>query len=498
MRKKVIIIGAGVGGLATAIRLLSKGYDVKIYEKEDSVGGKANQLKANGFSFDLTASILMSPEIYKEIFTIADRDYRDYIEFNKVDPIYRAIFSDGNTYDFSCDIVELVKTLSSISTHDTHGYLRFISDVFEKYLVADEYFLEKTYRSLNDFFNPVSLIKALKLKTLSTPYDLISKYVENEKLRQFICFQSLYVGISPYNGPSIYTLVPAISQMYGLWQLIGGMYSYILALEKLMNELGGSIETDTNVDEIMFSGNSASGIKSNKGIEKADIVICNADFPYALKELVKDEKAKGKYTDEKLEEMKYSCSTFIIYFGLKKKYPQLQTHNLYIGEDFKENIEAAFKGYLPEKPSFYIYCPSRLDKDMAPAKKECISVTIRVPNLLSSNISWDDNTICLLREGVVNELCKIKGLEDFEENIEYESYLTPEDLLNRFNSYGGAAFGLSPSLMQTNYFRPHIKSPTVKNLYFVGSSVHPGPGVSIVLLSSRLVVEEILRDEKKK
>jgi phytoene desaturase len=168
---------------------------------------------------------------------------------------------------------------------------------------------------------------------------------------------------------------------------------------------------------------------------------------------------------------------------------------MYLGEDFKENIEWAFKGRLPEKPSIYMYCPTSIDETMAKEGNECLSIVVRVPNLLFNDIDWDEKTIQTLRQRVLNSIAKIDGLEDIEQNIVYESYLTPKDLLNNYNSYGGTAFGLSHTLTQTNYFRPHIKCPTVKNLYFVGSSVHPGTGVSIVLLGSSLVAGEILRDE---
>lgn len=272
------------------------------------------------------------------------------------------------------------------------------------------------------------------------------------------------------------------------------MYSFIEALEKLIYELGGTISKNTFIEEILIEDNKAVGVKSTLGIDKGDIVICNADFPYAIKELVKDKRNKGKYTDKKLSKMKYSCSTFIMYLGLRKKYPELSVHNIYVGQNFKENIDSAFLGKLPENPSLYIYCPSRIDHAMAKGNTESLNVTVRVPNMLFNNINWNDNTINLLRERIFNELSNIKGLEDLEKNIIYESYLTPKDLSTRFNSYGGTAFGLSPIITQTNYFRPHIKSDRIDNLYFVGSSVHPGTGVSIVLLSSKLAVEEILKD----
>lgn len=476
------------------MRLLSKGYSVKIYEKEQRLGGKVNLIETDDFRFDLTASILMTPKIYHEVFEYAGKNYQDYLEFLRVDPIYRANYSDGSRIDFSSDLTKLSNSLERISIEDYHGYLKFLTDVYKKYQIANKYFLQKSFIRAIDFFNPKTLSQALRLNTFSTSSKFISKYINSKKLQAYLAFQSLYVGISPFNGPNIYTLVPTISQIYGLWHIKGGMYSYIKALEKLILELGGTIETGVNVEEILISKGKAVGVKTNSKEEYGDIIICNADFPYAMNELIKDNQYKGKYTPKKIAKKKHSCSTFIMYLGLKKKYPQLHVHNMYFGDNFKENIECVFKGKLPSRPSFYIYSPSSIDETMSKKGYECLSIVVRVPNLLFDNVVWNEKTIHTMRKKVMDSIQKIRGLENLEENIVYESYLTPKDLLDRFNSYGGTAFGLSHTLTQTNYFRPHIKSPTVKNLYFVGSSIHPGTGVSIVLLGSKLVTEEVLKD----
>ncbi len=492
--KNVIIIGAGIGGLASAVRLLSRGYNVIIYEKESSIGGKVNILETKHFKFDLTASILMMPKEYKEIFSYANRDYKDYISLIKLDPIYRVFFSDKSKYDFSTDLTKLSEVLESFSKKDFHGYLKLLEEVYNKYNIAYENFLHKSFNKPQDFFNPKTLTKALEINTLTNTYHYISKYLNSDKLKNYISFQAMYVGISPFNGPNIYTLVPVTSQLYGIWYIKGGMYSFITALKKLIDELGGTIKTELPVEEIIFSGDKAAGVKSKEGVEKADIVVCNADFAYSMNNLIKYSKAKGDYTDKKLSNLKYSCSTFILYLGLKKKYPELSVHNIYIGEDFKANIEAPFKGMLSPNPSLYIYCPSRIDNSMAYGKKEALNVTLRVPNL-SFDIKWNTNTIKTIRDRIIRIISNLKGLEDIEDNILYESFFTPENLQSAFNCYYGNAFGISHTLSLTNYFRPHIKSPTVKNLYFTGGSIQPGTGVSMVLISSKNLVEDIIKYE---
>jgi len=493
MNKKVIIVGAGIGGLATALRLLSNGYDVEIYEKNKTIGGRVNLIENKTFRFDLSASILMMPDSYKEIFSYVNKNYRDYLEFIQIDPMYRLFSADGTTNDFDNNIPCLTKTLEGISKEDSLGYFKLISDVYEKYLISNKYFLQKSEESSKDLFNLETLLKALKIHTLSTAYDYISKYIKDENLRNFLAFQTMYIGISPFNGPNIYTLIPVVSQLYGLWQLKGGMYSFVNALSKLILEFGGIIKIEVTVEEILFLKGKAIGVKTSQGIKKADIVVCNVDFSYAMKNLVREEYYKDKYTDKKLSEMKYSCSTFIIYLGLRKKYPQLSVHNIYLGKNFKENIEAAFRGTLPKSPSLYIYCPSRIDRSMVKNEGDCLNIMLRVPNLLFKEITWDKHNINLLIYMILSEVKSIKGLEDIEENIEYKNCFTPLDMESKFNAYGGTAFGLSPNLTQTNYFRPHFKSEKANNLFFVGSSMHPGPGISLVLNSSKLVTEEILK-----
>lgn len=493
MDKKVIIIGGGVGGLATALRLLKNGFKVQIFEKNETIGGRVNIIEAENYQFDLTASILMMPDLYKEIFSYVNKDYQDYLEFIQIDPIYRVFSPDRTVLDLDNNIASLTKNLEEISKEDSVGYFKFISDTYEKYLFANKYFLQKSQDDTKDFFNIETLLKALKINTLSTSYDYISKYIHNEKLKEFLAFQAMYVGISPFNGPNVYTLIPIVSQLYGLWHLKGGIYSFIKALTKIIEEFGGTITTGVTVEEILFSKGKAIGVKTNKGIEKGDIIVCNADFPYAMKELIKDTYYKDKYTNKKISQMKYSCSTFIIYLGLKKKYTELAVHNIYLGENFKENIESPFKGNLPKDPSFYIYCPSRVDRSMVKNHGDCLNIMLRVPNLFFEEIIWNENTIDLLKNTILQKLKNLKGLEDIEENIEYINYLTPKDMECRFNAYGGTAFGLSPTLTQTNYFRPHFKSTKADNLFFVGNSVHPGPGLSLVLNSSKLVTEEILK-----
>lgn len=493
MSKTVAIVGAGVGGLSAGIRLQSRGYDVTIYEKEDRPGGKMNRIEGEGFKFDLGPTIVMMPQVYRDVFEFAGEDPDDYIPMKKLDPIY-SVYFDGERADVSTDLVHLTGYLEGISEEDTAGYYRYISSIYKRYLVAKKHFIEKSFRGPADFYNPKTLMNALKLRTFSSAHDSIASFVKDERLRKLLSFQTLYIGISPHNGPSIYTIIPMIEMIYGVWIIEGGMYSMSSGMEKCFKKLGGNIVYNSTVEKILFDGDTASGISVGGKDVPYDIVVCNADFPYAMKELVDSPSARGKYSPAKIDKMDYSCSCFLLYLGLDGTYDGLEVHNVVFAEDFEKNISDIFSGEAPKDPSIYVYSPSKVDSSLAPEGKTALYVLAPVPSLDISKISWTDSELEEYRAIIMEKIKELDGLEDIEEKIVFEKLFTPHDFKEKFNAYNGSTFGLAPTLFQSNYYRPHNKSSKCKNLYFAGSSVHPGAGVPIVLTSGRLAAEEIFRD----
>lgn len=492
--KEVIVIGAGIGGLTTGIRLLQNGYRVTILEKESTVGGKINQIKNKGDKFDLTASILMTPQDYIEIFNYVNKDYSKYIDLVKLDTMYKVFYEDNTNYEFYSDVSKTIKFLECIDCNLGANYLKYISNSYNKYILSSEKFLNKPMENLKEVLNFESIKTLIKLNPILNSYKYTSRYIKDNKIRDFLLFQCMYIGIDPYENSNLYTLIPAISQIYGLWYIKGGMYSYIKSLEKLFYEMGGEIYKNIIVDEIIIDKGIVKGVNSNDGKYTSDIVVCNADFPYAIKNLIKEEVNKNKYSDRKIDKFKLSCSTLIIYLGLSKKYKNLKVNNIYIGENFKENIQAPFKGSLPENPSFYIYCPSKIDHSVCENSKEILNIMVRVPNLAYENIEWDESLVKKFRDKVIKSITRIKGMEDIEVNIIYEKYLTPKDIETNFNAYKGCAFGIAHNISQIGYLRPHIKSKSVKNLYFIGSSTHPGNGASVIAKGSKLIADEIIKN----
>lgn len=493
--KKIIVIGAGVAGLSAAVRLQKLGYEVTLYEKDRQVGGKMNQIKTAGFTFDLGPTIVMMPEIYREVFEFCGKDPDDYISTKKVDPMLKLYFNKEEPIEFSNDLIELTKTLENISPEDTQGYFAFLADIYQRYTIAKEAFITKSFRGFWDFYNPKSLWAGIRLRTFSDAYTSISKFVKDDRLRKSLAFQTLYIGVSPYQGPSLYTIIPMIELFYGVYFIEGGMYTLATSLARLFEELGGKIVYETSVDEILIDNKIAKGIRIGKEQVMADAIVCGADFPYAMKELIPDERKRGKYTNKKIAKFEYSCSCFLMYLGLDKKYPEEHLHSIYFAEDFKQNVDDLFeRGKLPDDPSFYLYRPSLMDDSLAPEGQEGLYVLVPVPEL-SKYEKWTEQTMQAYRQKIIRLLKEKTIFKDIDEHIVSETLITPKDFSERFNAYNGATFGLKPTLKQSNYYRPHNKFSAAENLYFCGSSTHPGAGVPIVMQSAKLAVEELLRDD---
>lgn len=495
--KNITVIGSGVAGLTTALRLQHDGYNVTIYEQRGEVGGKMNRVTGKGYTFDLGPTIVMMPDIYKEVLSYTGVNPDDYINFQPLDPMYRVTFPDGETIDASSDLSKMIVDLEKRGDDVAAGFLKYLHKTYDKYIIAKDHFIEKTFRKPSDFYNFKTLRNALKLKTFDSAHHTIQKYVKDEKIQNLLSFQTLYIGISPKKGPSIYTIIPMIETLYGVHYAKGGMYSYAQALEKRFKELGGTIKLNTKVDEVVFENKVAKGIRIGEETITSDAVVVNADFPYAMDNLIKDKKAKGKYTEKYIHNMKYSCSVMLLYIGVNKKIPNLKVHNLYFGKDFDENLNEIFTGKLPTDPAYYIYAPSVIDDSVAPEGKEALYVLIPVPELKTAAFNWNEKTIDHYKHKILDKIEQLEGLEDVRKHIDFLEIMHPVRFQNELNAMYGATFGLAPTLGQSNYYRPKNVHPYAKNLYFAGSSVHPGAGVPIAITSGKLVHQAIKEDSKR-
>ncbi|MGI2327252.1 phytoene desaturase family protein [Planococcus sp. YIM B11945] len=501
MKKKVVVIGAGVAGLASAIRLQNAGYQVALYEKLATPGGKMNRIEIGGFKFDLGPSIVMMPDVYQEIFELCGRNPDDYIPMEKLDPMYRAYFSDKPEapMDMSSDLLKLTKTIEAISPTDTGGFFRYLHEAHKIYAFARHDILQKPFRRHRDFYSSSMMNKGRgsKIKVLDTADQFIGRYIKNERLKQIISFQTLYIGISPYKSPSFYTMIPMLQFLYGVWFIKGGMYTMASSMEKLFKELGGEVYYNKDVEEICIEEGKATGIRVGGEKISAEFVMCNADFPYAMKNLVKEPAAKGKFTDKKIDKMKYTCSCFLLYLGMDRKYTEVEhVHNFIFNEKLDKNLADIFSGKKLTEASFYVYLASKMDPTLAPEGKDGLYILMPVSNAAEADYEWNDETIAYYRNYILNALKKIPGFERVENEIVAETCITPLDFETKFNAYKGAAFGLQPTLFQSNHLRPQSKATHCANLYFTGSSTHPGAGVPIVLLSAKIAAQELIDDDQ--
>ncbi|MDN5637983.1 MAG: phytoene desaturase family protein [Staphylococcus equorum] len=497
---KIAVIGGGVSGLAAASRLSANGHQVDIYEKNKQIGGRMNQIKQAGFTFDMGPTIVMMPEVYRDVFNYAQKNMNNYLEIKQLSHIYDVYFSESDQIRVPTDLAQLRDMLEAIEPNSTHGFMSFLTDIYERYEIARKHFLERTFRKPTDFYNPFTLYQGMKLKTFDKADNLIEKYIDNEKIQKILAFQTLYIGIDPKRSPSLYSIIPMIELMFGVHFIKGGMYSFVHALQTLNEELGTQIYTDSSVEEIIIDTRfkRAEGLKINGRIEKYDKILCTADFPYAVSSLIKDEQQPKKYTKQKVDNMDYSCSAFLMYVGVDKDLSEeILLHNVIFSKDFDNNINEIFSGEISEDPSIYVYAPSVEDKSLAPEGQTGVYLLMPVSELKTGDVDWsNETTITHVKNIIYKKLSTIKALKNLKDQVVTEIIYTPEDFEGDYNAKFGAAFGLMPTLAQSNYYRPPNVSRDYKNLYFAGASVHPGAGVPIVLTSAKITVEEILADIK--
>ena len=494
----IAVIGAGVTGLAAAARLASQGNRVTIFEKNNRIGGRMSQFTKDGFTFDMGPSIVMIPEVYRAVFEECGKNFEDYVEMEQLPYIYDVYFGKNDKVRVPTDLAELQETLESIEPGTTHGFMSFLTDVYQRYEIARYHFLEKTYRKASDFYNLESIIQGLKLKTLNNADNLIENYIDNERIQKLLAFQMLYIGIDPKRGPSLYSIIPMVEMMFGVHFIKGGMYGMTQGLVQLNKDLGVDIQLNAQIDEIIIDPKykQADGVKVNGLVQRFDKVLCTADFPYAAEKLMPSHSRVKKYKPSKIERLDYSCSAFMMYIGIDKDITdEVMLHNVVFSKRFRQNNDEIFGGRISEDPSIYVYVPAVGDSSLAPKGKTGLYILMPTPELKTGQINWKDESIIeQVKDIIYHQLETIDALEDVRSHVISETVFTPIDFEKEYNAKFGTAFGLMPTLAQSNYYRPPNVSRDYKDLYFAGASTHPGAGVPIVLTSAKITVNEMLKD----
>jgi phytoene desaturase len=489
-KKKIIIIGSGIGGLSLAIRLQSKGFQVAILEKNENVGGHAYQLKLDGYTFDLGPSLITIPDLIRNIFQTAGKQLEDYIELISLNPYYRIYFHDGTYIDYSGDSEKMKEQLGKFNPQDAQNYDKFINytgkiydQVINKGLGSQPFGWKRLMQ-----FAP----KAMQLKVPLPAYNAVKGYFKDFRSRFTFSFNPLFIGGNPFRASAVYLMIPYLEKTGGVWYTKGGMYSLIQAMEKVFLEIGGVIKTKSEVTEIVVKNGKAIGAIANEKMYEADAVVSNAHFAHTYGDLIKSENRK-KWSDRKVNNMAYSMSAFMLYLGLKKRYHKLSHHTLIIAERYKELIKDIFdRKILADDFSMYCHAPTRTDDSMAPRGGESLVILVPVPNL-AGKIDWNEMTQPFA-DRILNFMEHDFGLKDFRANIDVMKLFNPNDYDSHCNDYLGSAWGLEPRLTQTASLRPRNRSEDIERFYLVGTSTHPGAGIPGVMLTAEATEYAILED----
>ena len=486
----VLVIGAGVGGIATAARLARHGYQVTVTERRERAGGRCDLLVKDGHRFDTGPTLFLMPEIYAQTFSDLGERIEDHLDLRRVDPTYRVHYDDGFTLALTSDLNAMQAQLEAIEPGSFGRFLRYLGEGHRHYELGLPHLVRRNYDSLLEFCSLKNLVLLFRLKLLTKHYDNIGNYFSDRRLKAAFTFQDMYLSLSPYEAPATYSLLQYAELTGGIWFPVGGMCRVVEALTSIGEKRGVRFMYHAPVEQINVDGQQATGVTLADGRQiRADIVVANADLPYVYCHLLPDDGAAGR-----LERKRYTCSTVTFYWGVDKQYAQLRPHNIFLAANYRQGFDRVLKDLtLADEPSSYVHAPVRVDPSLAPEGQDTLMVVVPVGHI-SDAAPQDWSAIQKrARQAVLQRLAQI-GVDDLEEHIKFEVSYTPRDWQSRYNLTKGSNLGLGHNLTQMGYLRPRNRYGRYRNLYFVGASTHPGNGVATVLISARLTTERILRD----
>lgn len=488
--RTAVVIGSGFGGLSAAIRLQSLGIHVTLIEQREQVGGRAYQLREGGYTFDMGPSLITAPSVIDAVFRRAGTSLGEALRLVPLNPYYRVFFHDRTRFEYNGTPEDMKAQMRQYDAADADRYDAYMEAIKPIYAEV----IEKGLGS-RPFGNPMTMLRfvptVLKLGAWRTATAFANRFFKNWRHRFVYSFHALYIGGNPFRCPAIYQMIPYLERAEGVYYTPGGMYSLVRTLEKAFTDMGGTVHVNRPASRIRVEGGRAVGVETPQGFLPADIVVSNADVGFTYTRLI-DAAHRRKWTDAKVGRQEFTMSCFLLFLGVKKRYPELAHHTLILAERYKELLRDIFKKkVLPDDFSMYVHAPTRTDDTMAPPGCESLMVLVPVANQ-KSGIDWKKET-APYADRILDFLEKW-GLHDLRENLEVFRVFTPDDFESKLLATYGNAFGIEPQLLQTGYFRPHNRSEDVKGLYFCGAGTHPGAGVPGVLLSAQTAENCIVED----
>lgn len=484
-RPHAVIIGAGVGGLATGALLGAKGYRVTVLDPLDEPGGRAYAHRQDGFVFDAGPTIITAPWLFENLWRDCGGRMSDDVELRPNAPFYRVRFDDGTVFDYSGDRAAMEEQIARIEPRDVAGYRSFLDESRRIYEVAFEQLAHKPFHRL--LFTAKTLARLVRLGGYRSVYSVVSKHFRNDKLRTLFSFHPLLIGGNPFSATSFYCLIAHLEGKYGVHHAIGGTNALVRGIASLITRNGGRIRLNEQVVEIETEGRRATGVRLASGESiAADIVVSNADPATTYGHLLKAH-PRRRWTDAKLARGDYSMSLFVWYFGTDRRYDDVLHHTMLFGPRYKGLLDDIFRSQrLAEDFSLYLHRPTASDPSLAPPGCDAFYVLSPVPNL-QSGTDWSATAEHYRRK--IEKRLEETVLPDLSRHIVTSRIATPVDFRDRLLSWQGAAFALEPKLFQSAWFRPHNKSEELENLYLCGAGTHPGAGLPGVVSSARIVAD---------
>ena len=494
-RRRVVVIGAGFGGMAAALRARALGHEVTLVERLDQLGGRGRVLEQDGFRFDAGPTVITAPFLIEELFALFGELLSDHVELRPVSPFYRISFADGRRFDYDGDTEAMRARVAAFSPGDVAGYERLLARAARLYAVGYERYGTQPFHRLSTMLAAFPAI--VRLGGHRSVAGLVASSVRDPALRRVFSLQPLLVGGHPFHTSGIYALIQHLERRWGVWFARGGTGALVAALGALMRRHGVDIQLGADVARITVAGSGrrrhVTGVALTSGRHlAADLVIANADAPALYAELLPD-LAKRVWTERRLRRLDFSMGLFVLYFGTDRRFTETAHHTILLGARWKSLLDEVFgrNAVLPEDPSLYLHRPTATDPDAAPPGQDAFYVLAPVPNLRAP-IDWD-RAAPVLRDRIL-ALLEARELPGLRAALRTSLWLTPQDFARDYRSLHGSGFSVAPRLMQSAWFRFHNRSEELDGLLLAGAGTHPGAGLPGVLTSAK-VVERLLRAE---